>query len=96
MSTVWLLSMAISASSSSSTVDVLVLADGVAFDHVLVLDHVAGDGVDHLPLQAVAGGAVQRVEPDLLGGRGGWIDRDGGGDEGELEVALPVGAGCHG
>src|SRR5215218_8668194 len=38
---------------------ILVLAHRIAFDHVVVLDHIARDRVDHLPLQAIAGVAVQ-------------------------------------
>lgn len=47
---------------------ILVLGDGIAFNHVVVFHDIAGDGIDPLPLEPVAGGAVQRVEADFFGG----------------------------
>ena len=75
---------------------ILVLADRVAFDLLLGRNFFLRDRIHHLALQAIAGSAVQGVEADLLRGRCRRIDRDGRGDEGELEVALPIRAGCHG
>jgi hypothetical protein len=62
--------------------DVLVLADRIAFDLFFGLDDITCDGVDHLPLEAVTGRAVEGVEPDFLSRGGGGVDRDGSGDEG--------------
>ena len=67
MSTVCVLSMAMFGELVVLDLDVLVLADGVAFDLLLGRNLLAGHAIDHLPLQAVAGGAVQGVEADLLG-----------------------------
>jgi len=44
----------------------------------------------------VAGLLVDLVEPGLVRFAGGWIERHRTGDEGELEIALPVSACCHG
>ena len=46
--------------------DILVLADSIAFDLLLVLDDLTRHTIDHLPLEAVAGGAVECVEADFL------------------------------
>src|SRR6185295_964113 len=59
------------------------------------LDHVAGLLVDELAPQPVTGRAVEGAEGDALGGGGRRDQRHGTGDEGELEIALPVGSGCH-
>src|SRR5215510_8698715 len=75
--------------------DVGVLADGIALDLLLGRHFLPGDGVHHLPLQAVAGGAVEGVEADFIGGGGGGVDGDGSAHQAQLEVALPVGAGGH-
>ena len=55
------------------------------------LDRLAGDVVDELLAQPIAGLLVELAERHpLAGGRGG-IDRDRAGNEGQLDVALPVG-----
>jgi len=48
--------------------DIDVFADRVAFDLFLGRHLLFGDGIHHLAFQAVAGGTVQSVEPDLFGG----------------------------
>src|SRR5262249_20420264 len=48
-----------------------------------------------LAAQAVAGGAVEGAEGDALRGGRRREEGDGTGDQRELEVALPVGSGCH-
>src|SRR5262249_1746801 len=75
--------------------DVGVLADGIALHLLLGRHFLPGDGVHHLPVQAVAGGAVEGVEADFIGGGGGGVDGDGSAHQAQLEVALPVGAGGH-
>jgi hypothetical protein len=70
--------------------DILVLADGIAFDLLFGRHFLAGDRIHHLPLQAVAGGAVERVEADFFGGGCCGVDGDGSTHQAELEVALPV------
>ena len=55
--------------------------DLVALDDVLVGDFLAGVGVDLGVFDAVAGLPVELIERDLLGFRGGWVQRDGTGDE---------------
>ena len=63
---------------------------------VVLVDDPPGLFVDHLLAQAVAGLLVDLVEPGLVRLAGGRIERHRTGDEGELEIAFPVRARCHG
>ena len=69
--------------------------DLVALDDVLVGDLLAGVGVDLGVLDPVAGLPVELVEADLLGFRGGRVQRDRTGDERKAQKAFPVRAGGH-
>jgi hypothetical protein len=73
----------------------LILVEHVALDDILVGDLVAGVGVHLHVLDAVAGLPVELVEADLLAFRGGWVQRDRTGDEGQTQEAFPVGARGH-
>jgi hypothetical protein len=73
--------------------DVFVLGDLVALAAVLAVDRLARLVVDQLLAQPVAGLGIDLAESDALAGRGGGRQRDGTGDERELEVALPIARG---
>ncbi len=75
---------------------VLALADLVAAADVLLLDRLAGLGVDLLLLETVSGLLVDPVERDPLRARRGRIKGDGAGNQGQFQIALPVGPGRHG
>src|SRR5436305_13088283 len=75
--------------------DIFALAHFVAAPLLVALDDVAGLGVDHLLLQAVAGLLVDHMEARLLDAGGGRIQHDRAGHEGKLEGAFPIGAGGH-
>jgi hypothetical protein len=68
--------------------------DLVALDDVLVGDFLAGVGIDLGVFDAVAGFAIELIERDLLGFRGGRVQRDGTGDERKAQEAFPVRAGA--
>ena len=74
---------------------------GVGIDLVALHDVVGGDlfaglGIDLGIFDAMAGLAVDLVEGDLLGIRGGRIQSDRAGHERKAQKALPIGAGGHG
>ena len=71
------------------------VVDLVALDLVLVLDHVAGLGIDRLIADPVAGLAIDDVQayPARRARRG--VHRDRTRDERQLQVAFPGGTGCH-
>ena len=63
-----------------------------------MLDPAAGAdglGVDLAIADAVAGVFVDLVERHALALRSRRIERNRAGNQGELEIALPIGAGCH-
>ena len=76
--------------------DIGVGVDLVALDDVVVGDLLAGVGIDLRVFDAMAGLAVDLVEGDLLGIRGGRIQRDRAGHERQPQKTLPIGAGGHG
>ena len=61
--------------------DVVVLAARIALDLVLLVDGLAGDGIDIAALHPVAGLAVEGVEAQLFGLRGGRRHRHGAGHQ---------------
>jgi hypothetical protein len=70
--------------------------DLVALDDVLVGDFLAGVGVYLGVFDPMARLPIELVEGDLLGFRGGRVQRDGTGDERKAKEAFPVRAGGHG
>jgi hypothetical protein len=70
--------------------------DLVALDDVFVGHFLAGVRIHLRILDAVAGLPVELVERDLLGFRGGRVQRDWTGDERKAEKAFPIRAGGHG
>ncbi|MHC2698873.1 hypothetical protein ACVMHZ_002006 [Bradyrhizobium liaoningense] len=76
--------------------DIGVGVDLVALDDVLGGHLVAGLGVDLEVFDPVAGLAVDLVERDFFGIRGGRIERDRAGHERQTQKTLPIGAGGHG
>ena len=68
----------------------LVLADLVATSPIGGLDHLAGDGIDELLPQAIAGLSVHLPERDPLGGGDGRVQGDRAGNEGQLQKPLPM------
>src|SRR5262249_25692663 len=75
--------------------DILILADLVTFDDIIAGNGLAGHRIDVLQLDPVARFAVEPVEADLFTRGGRRVNGDRGGDEGELEIALPIGSRCH-
>ena len=67
-----------------------VLADFVAARFVRRVNGFAGDGIDKLVFEAMAGASVDLPEGDSFGGRSRGIERDRTGDERQLQIALPV------
>ena len=72
---------------------VFVLADLIAPPLVPGLDHLAGDGIDQLLLQAVPGLLADLTEAHPLARCRSREQGDGAGDEGQLQVSLPERAG---
>jgi hypothetical protein len=75
--------------------DELILVEHVALDDIVVRHLLAGVGVHLGVLDAMAGLPVELVERDLLALRGGRVQRDRTGDEGQTEEAFPVSARGH-
>jgi hypothetical protein len=73
--------------------DEVVFVERIGLDDVLVRDLLASVGVHFGILDPVAGFPVELVERDLLGFRGGRVQRDGTGDERKAQEAFPVRAG---
>src|SRR5260370_19970164 len=71
--------------------EVLALGDLVAAAFVFRGDRLAGLFIDELLAQAIAGGLVDLPKCDALGGRARRMQRNRTGDQGELEIAFPVG-----
>src|SRR3546814_772988 len=70
---------------------------GIVAAHLVFFPHrLVGLGVDVAAAHAVAGRAVDGVEPDLAARRRGRREGDRAGDEGEFQIALPVGTRRHG
>src|SRR5215203_770134 len=69
--------------------------DLIPFNDVGALNLLGGLGIHLLVLDAVAGVAVELIERHTLGGRCRRIQRNRTRHERHLEIALPVGAGCH-
>ncbi len=72
--------------------DVLALGVFVALALVLGLDRLAGDLVDELLAQPIASLLVDLPESDPFARRGGGVKRDLARNQGQLEIALPIGA----
>jgi len=70
---------------------VLPLGDLVAAALVLGLDRLAGFLVDELLTQPITGRLVDLPEGDALCGRAGGVQCDRARDQGQLEIAFPVG-----
>src|SRR5207245_56013 len=70
---------------------VLALGDLVAAAFVLGGDRLAGLFIDELLAQAIAGGLVDLPQGDALGTRAGRVERNWTGDQGQFEIAFPVG-----
>jgi hypothetical protein len=70
--------------------DILALGKFVTASLLVLVNDPARALVHHLLAQSVAGLAVDLVEVDFLAlGRGG-VEDHGAGNEGELEIALPI------
>ncbi len=77
--------------------DIDAFADLVAAAFVGGVDRLASLVIDQLLADAIAGDFVDLPEGDALAGGGRRIKRHGTGDEGELQIALPIGtSGGHG
>jgi hypothetical protein len=70
--------------------DVDAFIDLVALDDAGAFNLIPGIGIDFLVADAVAGLAVELVEGDAFAAGRGRIERNGAGDEGQLEIALPI------
>ena len=90
MSIVWVLSISILSSSSSSINEVGVLGDRVALGLIFVFDDLARLGVDKLAFHPVAGLAIDGVERDARRRARGRIEVDSAGDQRKFQVTLPA------
>ena len=70
---------------------ILALGDLVAAAFVLGIDRLAGFLIDELLTQPIAGRLVDLPEGDALCGRAGGVQCDRARDQGQLEIAFPVG-----
>src|SRR5438876_8075137 len=95
MSMVWVLSISTASSSSLSTSTYSPFFQLITARLLIALDHVAGLGVDHLLLQAVAGLLVDHVEVGLFDRRRGRIKRHRARDQGKLQRPFPISARGH-
>ena len=68
----------------------LVLADLIPTSPIVGLDHLAGDRIDELLPQAIAGLPVDLPERNSLGGGESRIKANRAGDERKLQIALPM------
>src|SRR5262245_34289906 len=75
--------------------EVLVLTDLVAFDDVIGVDFFFGVGIDLAVFDPMTGLFVDLMEADFFALRGRGEERDRTRDQRQLEVALPIRAGCH-
>ena len=71
--------------------EVLALGHLVAAAFLLGGDRLAGVFINELLAQAIAGGLVDLPQRDALGARAGRMERNWTGDQGQLEIAFPVG-----
>jgi len=74
---------------------VFAFADFVPFDDVGALDLVAGISINLAILDPIAGLLVKLVKADLLSLTGRREQSDRARDEGQLEIAFPIGARGH-
>src|ERR1700746_443827 len=75
--------------------NVLAIADLIALDDVGGLDLLPALGIDLAVFDPMPGFLVDLMEADPLALRRGGKKSDRAGNEGELEIALPVGTGRH-
>jgi hypothetical protein len=69
--------------------DVIAILTLVAFDLVLIVDRLAGFGIDVAALDAIARDPVESMEADLVRFRRGRQHRHRTGDERQLQIAFP-------
>src|SRR5215475_13848403 len=75
--------------------EVLVLTDLVAFDDVIGVDFFFAVGIDLAVFDPMTGLFVDLMEADFFALRRRGEERDRTRDQRQLEVALPIRAGCH-